>query len=65
MLIYDKNKVIVKDLKYIHTLNDDKMIFQTKSNKVLIKGELLEIDYMEYNEVHVRGKIREIIFNEK
>ena len=65
MLIYDKNKVILKDLKYIHTLNDEKIILQTKTNQVLIKGESLEIDYMEYNEVHVCGIIKEIQFNEK
>lgn len=65
MLIYEKNKIIIKNLMYIYTLNEENITLKTKDNTIKIFGNNLEVDYLEYGEVHVFGNIKEIKLDEK
>lgn len=64
MFIYQKNKLIIKDLKRIILLKDDQIIIKTKEQNIIIKGKSLTLGYFECNEVHILGLIKEIFINE-
>ncbi len=64
MFIYQKNKLIIKDLKKIILLKDTQIIVKTNQHNIIIKGNELTLGYFECFEVHILGLIKEISINE-
>jgi len=60
MFIYDKKTLIIKDLKLIITMNEKIAHLKIKNGELLIEGENLEIVFLEYNEIHLQGNIKNI-----
>ncbi len=65
MFIYGNNKIIVKNLIHIYKIDESNITLKTKDKIVKIQGDNLEVNYLEYGEIHVLGNINEIKFNEK
>lgn len=64
MFIYQKNKLIIKNLNKIILLKNNQIILKTKDQNIVVSGESLSLGYYECNEVHIIGKIKDININE-
>ena len=60
MLIYNHNETMIKDYQFIRFMDSYYIHIEINKYSIIIKGEDFEIEYLDNNDIMIKGKIRVI-----
>lgn len=62
-LIYYGSTIVVKGIYDIKSYDDNVIMLKCAQDIISVNGKNLEIKSMDVNEIHIKGKVLEIVFS--